>query len=117
MSYAAHHSDFSSFVAHKVAPKGKAFENRIGLPMPEAFVDCRARRAEATKLSLAIASRWTELRCAWMRWSAHRRLCQSIAHLDERLLADIGLDPEDLGFAERFARRRAANLQNFWSLE
>jgi uncharacterized protein YjiS (DUF1127 family) len=50
-------------------------------------------------------------------WSARRRLRQSIAHLDERLLADIGLDPEDLGFAERFARRRAANLQNFWSLE
>ena len=78
---------------------------RLETAMPEAFVDCRARRAEATKLSLAIASRWTELRCAWMRWSAHRRLCQSIAHLDERLLADIGLDPEDLGFAEPFARR------------
>jgi uncharacterized protein YjiS (DUF1127 family) len=113
MSYAAHHNDFSSFVAHKVAPKGKAVENRIGLPMPEG----RASRAEATKLSLAIASQWTELLCAWMRWSARRRLRQSIAHLDERLLADIGLDPEDLGFAERFARRRAANLQNFWSLQ
>jgi uncharacterized protein YjiS (DUF1127 family) len=83
------------------------------MALPEAFVDCRASRAEATKLSLAIASRWTELQCAWMRWSARRRLRQSVAHLDERLLADIGLDPEDLGFAERFARRRAANLQNF----
>jgi len=90
---------------------------RLETAMPEAFVDCRARRAEATELSLAIASRWTELRCAWIRWSARRRLRQSIAHLDERLLADIGLDPEDLGFAERFARRRAANLQDFWSLE
>ena len=50
---------------------------RLETAMPEAFVDCRARRAEATKLSLAIASRWTELRCAWMRWSAHRRLRQS----------------------------------------
>jgi uncharacterized protein YjiS (DUF1127 family) len=90
---------------------------RLEMVMPEAFVDCRARRPEATKVSIAIASRWTELRCAWMRWSARRRLRQSIAHLDERLLADIGLDPEDLGFTERFARRRAANLQNFWSLE
>jgi uncharacterized protein YjiS (DUF1127 family) len=90
---------------------------RLEMTMPEAFVDCRARRTEATKVSIAIASRWTEFRCAWMRWSARRRLRQSIAHLDERLLADIGLDPEDLGFAERFARRRAANLQNFWSLE
>jgi len=90
---------------------------RLEMAMPEAFVDCRARRAEATKVSIAIASRWKELRCAWMRWSALRRLGQSIAHLDERLLADIGLNPEDLGFAESFARRRAANLQNFWSLE
>jgi uncharacterized protein YjiS (DUF1127 family) len=90
---------------------------RLETVMPEAFVDCRARRTAATKLSLAILSRWTELRCAWNRWSVRRRLRQSIAHLDERLLADIGLDPEDLGFAERFARRRAANLQAFWSLE
>ena len=90
---------------------------RLEMAMPEAFVHCRARRPEATKVSIAIASRWTELRCAWMRWSARRRLRQSIAHLDERLLADIGLDPEDLGFTERFARRRAANLQKFWSLE
>jgi uncharacterized protein YjiS (DUF1127 family) len=90
---------------------------RLEMAMPEAFVDCGARRGEATTLSLAIVSRWTELRCTWRRWLARRRLRRSIAHLDERLLADIGLDPEDLGFAERFAHRRAANLQNFWSLE
>jgi hypothetical protein len=38
---------------------------------------------------------------------ARRRLARSIAHLDDRLLADIGLNSEDLGFSERFARRSA----------
>ena len=55
----------------------------------------------------AIALRLTELQSAWMRLLARRRLRRSIAHLDDRLLADIGLSPEDLGFAERLARSRA----------
>jgi uncharacterized protein YjiS (DUF1127 family) len=51
--------------------------------------------------------RMTELQSAWMRFVARRRLRRSIAHLDDRLLADIGLSPQDLGFAERLARSRA----------
>jgi uncharacterized protein YjiS (DUF1127 family) len=52
--------------------------------------------------------RLTELQSAWMRFLARRRLRRSIAHLDDRLLADIGLSSEDLGSAERFARRGTA---------
>ena len=48
----------------------------------------------------------TGLQSAWMRFLARRRLRRSIAHLDDRLLADIGLSAQDLGFAERFARSR-----------
>jgi uncharacterized protein YjiS (DUF1127 family) len=43
-----------------------------------------------------------------MRLLACRRLGRSIAHLDDRLLADIGLSSQDLGSAERFARRGTA---------
>jgi len=58
----------------------------------------------------AIASRLAALRLAWECWVAHRRLAQSIAHLDDRMLADIGLRPEDLPIAERIARRRAVGF-------
>jgi hypothetical protein len=36
------------------------------------------------------------------------RLARSIAHLEDRLLADIGLSSQHLGFAERLARGKAA---------
>jgi uncharacterized protein YjiS (DUF1127 family) len=81
---------------------------RFEMVIAEAFVDCGARERETAKLPRAIATRWTELRCAWMRWLARQRFHRSIAHLDDRLLADIGLRRDDLGFAERFARRHVA---------
>ena len=65
----------------------------------------RYRTSES--LPAAIVSRLAKLRCAWERQAIRRRLARSIAHLDDRLLADIGLGPEDLGIAERLARRRA----------
>ena len=77
---------------------------RFGMAMPEASVDLRAREGKTTILPAAIASRWTELRSAWIRRLARRRLQRSIAHLNDRLLADIGLGPQDLGFAQRFVR-------------
>ena len=67
----------------------------------------RATKHATAKLSAAFASRLEELQSAWMRRTGRRRLAQSIAHLDDRLLADIGLGPQDLGFAERVARSRA----------
>lgn len=68
------------------------------------------RQRAIAKLPAAIASRLAELRFAWDRRATRRRLARSIAHLDDRLLTDIGLSPENLGFAERVARRRAASL-------
>ena len=86
---------------------------RLEMATPEAFVDCRGRESEALKLPPAIASRWTELRSGWMRWLARRRLEGSIAHLDDRRLADVGLGPQDLGFAERLMRRHAVGGGNW----
>jgi uncharacterized protein YjiS (DUF1127 family) len=91
--------------------------SRLSMAMPEALVDWRARQGGATNITPVIARLWSELRRSWMRGSARRRLRRSIAHLDDRLLADIGLGAEDLGLTERLARRYAASLQNFWSHE
>ena len=89
---------------------------RFEMAMSDALVERHTTKNGAAKLPRAIASQWTKFRSAWMDRLARRRLRRSIAHLDERLLADIGLDPQDLGFAERFARRRAANRHDYWSL-
>jgi uncharacterized protein YjiS (DUF1127 family) len=75
------------------------------LAIPRTSVDRTAMHATVS-LPGAIALRLTEVQSAWMRLLARRRLRRSIAHLDDRLLADIGLSPEDLGFAERLARSR-----------
>ena len=84
--------------------------SRPNVAPASAFYSYHARQRSAGKLPAAIASRLAALRLALERWAAHRRLAQSIAHLDDRLLADIGLGSEDLGFAERVARRRAAGF-------
>jgi uncharacterized protein YjiS (DUF1127 family) len=60
-----------------------------------------------TAVSGTIASRLAQLQSAWARRVVGRNgLARSIAHLDDRLLADIGLSAEHLGFAERVARSR-----------
>jgi uncharacterized protein YjiS (DUF1127 family) len=84
---------------------------RLQMTIPQAFAGSGAR--PGTKLTDAIASQWTEFHCSWSRWSARRRLRRSVAHLDDRLLADIGLSAEDLSVTERLARRQAASLQKF----
>ena len=76
------------------------------LALPGNFLDYRTSEPAPTTLPAAIASRLAKLRSAWRRRASSRRLVHSIAHLDDRLLADIGLGPEDLGVAERLARRR-----------
>ena len=72
------------------------------MAIPRTSVDRGAMQASlpATRL------RMRELQSAWMRFVARHRLRRSIAHLDDRLLADIGLSRQDLGFAERLARSR-----------
>lgn len=76
----------------------------------DTVVEHLATQRANVKLSAVIASRWVELRSAWKRQANSRRLARSIAHLDDRLLADIGLRAEHLGFAERVARSRAKGV-------
>ena len=74
---------------------------RSGGAMPGIPVHHRARPHPTVSLPDAIASRLLQFQSAWTRLLARRRLRRSIAHLDDRLLADIGLSPQDLGLAER----------------
>ena len=90
---------------------------RFAIATRALFVDRQASQNVAVKLPPTIAAQWAEARLAWMRWLARHRLGRSIAHLDDRLLADIGLGPHDLAFAERLIRGRAASLPKSWSLE
>jgi uncharacterized protein YjiS (DUF1127 family) len=84
--------------------------SRSHTALPGALFEYHTRQRAAAKLFAAIASQLAELRSAWERRAARRRLARSIAHLDDRLLTDIGLGPEDLGFAERGTRRRATGF-------
>jgi uncharacterized protein YjiS (DUF1127 family) len=80
---------------------------RSDMTMPGTLLGYRAKEQATAKLSAAIASRFIQLQSAWMRRVGRYRLARSIAHLDDRLLADIGLSAQDLGFIERVARSRA----------
>jgi uncharacterized protein YjiS (DUF1127 family) len=57
---------------------------------------------------------WTALRALFLKWSARRRLGASIAHLDDRLLADAGLKPTDRGLGDRLIRHFVAGSE-MWS--
>ncbi len=80
--------------------------------MPEAILG--AAESAGAPATAAIASRWAGLRSRWARWLARKRVSRSIAHLDDRLLADVGLSPDDLGSGERFIRRFAAGA-SIWA--
>jgi hypothetical protein len=47
------------------------------------------------------------------RASARRRLARSIAHLDDRLLADAGLTPQQRGLGDQLLRHFAATSRVF----
>ena len=51
---------------------------------------------------------WMALKSVLARWLSRHRFGGSIAHLDDRLLADVGFDPSDLGLGERLIRRFVA---------
>jgi hypothetical protein len=62
---------------------------------------------ERTLAAIALVSGWTALRLSVARLAARRRLARSIAHLDDRLLTDVGLRPQHRGSADRLIRRIA----------
>ena len=71
------------------------------MAMPGTPMDRRAALHPTVSRPTVIASRLMRLQSAWIRLLARRRLRRSIAHLDDRLLADIGLSSQDLGLPER----------------
>jgi uncharacterized protein YjiS (DUF1127 family) len=83
---------------------------RSDTALPGALFENHGRQHATARLPAAIALRLGEFHSAWKRWAERRRLARSIAHLDDRLLADIGLGREHLGFAERVARGRATGV-------
>jgi len=86
---------------------------RLDVAMQGVLAD-RERQPAIATLPAAIASRLSSVQSAWMRRVRRRRLARSIAHLDDRLLADIGLSAEHLGFSERVARSRTARDGRYW---
>jgi uncharacterized protein YjiS (DUF1127 family) len=74
------------------------------LAIQKTLVDRAKERT--TAVSATVASRLAQLQSAWARRVGRNRLARSIAHLDDRLLTDIGLSAEHLGYAERVARSR-----------
>lgn len=59
-------------------------------------------------LTAAIQSNWAAFRSVLARAAGRRRLAHSIAHLDDRLLADAGLTGAQRGFGDRLIRHFAA---------
>ena len=84
---------------------------RSGLAIQRTLVD-RAKEHTTTVLE-GIATGLTRLQSAWVRRAGRNRLARSIAHLDDRLLADIGLSAEHLGFVERVARSRVTRDRGY----
>ena len=65
-------------------------------------------------LAVAVQSTWAAFRATLARGAARRRLARSIAHLDDRLLADAGLTGEARGLGNRLIRHFAA-ASAIWS--
>jgi uncharacterized protein YjiS (DUF1127 family) len=75
--------------------------------MSDAVLNCRAVERHAAMAPLVRLGS-AALKAAPVRWLSRQRLSASIAHLDDRLLADVGLGPSDLALGERLIRRFAA---------
>jgi uncharacterized protein YjiS (DUF1127 family) len=63
---------------------------------------------DAAAMAPSLRAGWTALKLLPARWLERGRRSSSIAHLDDRLLADVGLGPSDLGLGERLIRRFVA---------
>ena len=84
--------------------------------MSEAILDGRTAGREPATVPPSVRAGWARLTSLPGGWLARRRLSGSIAHLDSRLLADVGFDPSDLGLGERLIRRFVAG-GDIWPLD
>jgi uncharacterized protein YjiS (DUF1127 family) len=80
------------------------------LALLEALVDGPAESRERAFPTTAISSAWTALRSFAIRFADRRRLGRDMAHLNDRLLADVGLRPEGLGLGESLIRGSASEV-------
>lgn len=84
--------------------------------LSEALVDCRAGSRERVLPTTAIPSAWIALRSFAIRLTDRYRLARGVAHLNDRLLADVGLGSQDLGLGESLIRGSASDAA-FWTYE
>jgi hypothetical protein len=76
--------------------------------MSDAVLDGRAMERSAATMASPVRAGWAALKLLPAHWLARGRRSASIAHLDDRLLADAGFSPRDLGLGERLIRRYGA---------
>jgi hypothetical protein len=76
----------------------------------EALADCRATARKNALVTPVIASAWSALRSFAIHLADCYRLARSIAHLNDRLLADVGLGSRDLGLGESLIRGAASEV-------
>jgi hypothetical protein len=82
--------------------------------MPAIALPAGGIRPHDHRLTAAIQSDWAAFRSMLARAAARRRLARSIAHLDDRLLADAGLTGDERGLGDRLVRHFAA-ASAIWS--
>jgi hypothetical protein len=76
--------------------------------MSQAVFDTRPIGRVPAAVAPSVRAGWAVLKSVPARWLSRQRLSASIAHLDDRLLADAGLNRRDLGLGERLIRRFVA---------
>ena len=76
--------------------------------MSQAILESRPIRRAPAAVMPSVWAGWAALKLLPLRWLGRRGLSASIAHLDDRLLADAGLSASDLGLGERLIRRFVA---------
>jgi len=76
--------------------------------MSDAVLNSRAVEHEAKTMAPWVRAGWATLKSLPARWLSRQRVGASIAHLDDRLLADAGFDRRDLGLGERLIRHFVA---------
>jgi uncharacterized protein DUF1127 len=75
--------------------------------MPAIALSTGRIRPREHPLAVTIRATWAAFRSMLARAASRRRLARSIAHLDDRMLADAGLTTEHRGLGGRLIRHFA----------